>query len=164
MRKLLYAVLAGLVLVTGFGCAGKQSDFEDEKDEEKLTMPHAVQEGEFLYLALNDDRLANINTEPPQEMEIGIDQMGYVRTAVFTEEDGLKEALALFQEIRIGSPDAPDYTDNYNYIRLQWKDGSESVIHIDLNVLVLPADEKYRTCELVNLEPLFALAYSRFEE
>ncbi len=134
------------------------------KTTEERPLMHVPEQGEYLYQAMSDEKLANIRKEPPKEMEIGIDQMGYLRTAVFTAEDGLEEAVNLFTEIKIGSPDAPDVTDNYNYILFTWKDGSKSIIHIDLNVLTCEINGRYRTYDLENLGPLFALAYDRFEE
>ena len=127
-------------------------------------LAHVPEEGEYLYQAMSDARLANMKNEPPKKMEIGIDQMGYLRTAVFTEKDDLEEAVNLFMAIQIGSPDAPDVTDNYNYIHFTWNDGSESMIHIDLDVLACEINGRYRTYGLEHLEPLFALAYDRFEE
>ena len=134
------------------------------KTLEEKPLVHVPEEGEYLYLAMSDEKLANILNEAPKEMEIGIDQMGYLRTAVFTEGDGLEEAVDLFTRIKIGSPDAPDYTDNYNYIRCVWEDGSASLIHIDLDVLSCSINGKYRTYELEELGPLFAMAYERFED
>ncbi|MBR0353347.1 MAG: hypothetical protein IJH53_09125 [Oscillospiraceae bacterium] len=105
---------------------------QTETELPPATLP---QPGEPLYLALGDANLANIRESPPVELAFHVDQGGYGRTATFEKGAELDKAVALLCAIRIGEETNEWVTDNYNWIRLTWEDGSETYISLNLRNL-----------------------------
>ena len=103
--------------------------------ETELPPVQLPEKGDFLYLALNDEKLANIKNEPPVKLLFHVDQGGYGRTATFESEDELAKAVDLFCDIRIGEETGQMVTDNYNWFSFVWADGSESYVSINLDSL-----------------------------
>lgn len=103
--------------------------------ETELPPARLPRTGEFLYQALGNEKLANIQAEPPVELSFHVDQGGYGRTATFKEGEALDRALELFRAIRIGEETNEWVSDNYNWIWLTWEDGSQLYISLNLSNL-----------------------------
>lgn len=105
------------------------------KTETDLPAEHVPKKGEYLYQALGDEKLSKIKEEPPVELGFHIDEGGYGRTATFKEGADLDKAVELFCKIQIGEESGEWVTDNYNWISFTWKDGTYTVIRLNLHNL-----------------------------
>ena len=103
--------------------------------ESELHAVKAPQAGDHLYQVLGDEKLANIEAEPPVELSFHVDQGGYGRTATFGKGEQLDRAVALLCDIRIAGEVDEWVTDNYNWISLTWEDGSSTFISLNRNNL-----------------------------
>ena len=121
------------------------------KTEKELPPAHVPRKGEYLYQALDDEKLANIKEEPPVELSFHVDQGGFGRTAVFKEGEELDRAVELLCAIKIGEESGEWVTDNYNGISLTWKDGSYTGISLNLTNLEYWVHTTPHTYELDNL-------------
>lgn len=134
------------------------------KTETELPPAHVPQTGEHLYLALGDEKLANIKEEPPVELSFHVDQGGYGRTATFKEGDSLNRAVELLCAIQIGEESGEWVTDNYNGIWLTWKDGSHTGISLNLSNLEYSVHSNIHTYELDNLDAFWSYCVGYLEE
>ena len=134
------------------------------KTETELPPAHVPEAGEYLYQALEDDKLANIREEPPVELQFHVDQGGYGRTATFKEGSTLDRAVDLFCAIQIGAESGEWVTDNYNWIGLTWKDGSHSGVSLNLNNLEYSVHSSLHTYELENLGAFWSYCAEYLEE
>ncbi len=130
------------------------------KTEAELPPVHLPCPGEFLYQALNDEKIAKIPEDPPVSITCHTDRGGAGHDAVYTEESGLKEALRAFCAIRIHGRTNVWVTDNYNWISLQWKDGTKR--HIQLNMYNLEIHVQHREFiyQLDGIQNLFMMSGS----
>ena len=126
--------------------------------ETELPPAHIPQEGEYLYQALGDEKLANIREEPPVELSFHVDQGGYGRTATFKTGEALGEAVERFCDIKIGAESGEWVTDNYNWITLTWADGSYTGISLNLSNLEYFVHSTIHTYELENLDEFWSFA------
>ena len=120
--------------------------------------------GEPLYLALGDGKLAQIRENPPVELAFHVDQGGYGRTATFEKGAELDRAVELLCAIRIGAETNEWVTDNYNWIRLSWEDGSETYISLNLRSLEYNIHSSLHMFELEHLNEFWAYAEEYLEE
>ena len=141
----------------------KGSEKYRELHEEKPPV-HIPQAGEYLYQALNDEKLANIKEEPPVELSFHVDLGGYGRTAVFKEKSALDQAVSLLCGIKIGEESGEWVTDNYNWIRLTWEDGTGTFISLNLNNLEYFTESVPRTWRLEDLDKFWSYASGYLEE
>ena len=132
--------------------------------ESELPPGHIPQKGERLYEALDDEKLANIMDEPPVELAFHIDQGGYGRTAVFKDGESLDKAVSLFCKIQIGEESGEWVSDNYNWIGLTWKDGSNTYISLNLRNLEYNIHSSQHTYHLDNLDEFWSYASDYLEE
>ena len=105
------------------------------KTETELPPVKLPETGEPLYLALGDERLADIKAAPPVALAFHIDQGGYGRTAVFGPGPQLDQAVGLLCDIRVAGEVKELVSDNYNSIALTWEDGSVTIIPLNLRNL-----------------------------
>ena len=134
------------------------------KTETELPPAHVPQRGEYLFQALGDEKLANIQEEPPVELSFHVDQGGYGRTATFKEGDTLDQAVELFCAIRIGEESGEWVTDNYNWISLTWEDGSYTDISLNLSNLEYGIHSTLHTYELENLDAFWSYCAEYLED
>ncbi|MBQ9662094.1 MAG: hypothetical protein IJV40_02940 [Oscillospiraceae bacterium] len=134
------------------------------KTESQLPPVKIPQPGEALYLALGDEKLAGIRENPPVELSFHIDQGGYGRTATFGEGPLLDEAVELFCGIKIGEETGEWVTDNYNWIRLTWEDGTASFISINLYNLEHYLHSESHIFTLENLSDFWSFAAAYLKE
>ena len=139
-------------------------DIGSVKTESELPPGSIPQKGELLYEALGDEKLANIMNEPPVELAFHIDQSGYGRTAVFKGGETLDKAVSLFCKIRIGEESGEWATDNYNWISLTWKDGSDTFVSLNLRNLEYNIHSTPHTYHLDNLDEFWSYASGYLEE
>ena len=132
--------------------------------ETQLPPATLPQSGEYLFKALGDEKLAAITENPPAELSFHIDQGGYGRTAVFGKGEQLDQAVRLLCNIRIGEKTDEWVTDNYNWIRLVWEDGSETIISLNLRNLEFSAHSSIHTYRLENLNEFWTYASAYLEE
>ena len=134
------------------------------KTEDELPPVHVPQKGEFLYLALGDEKLEKIKEEPPAELSFHVDQGGYGRTAVFGGGETLDKAVGLLCGIQIGEESGEWVTDNYNWIDLTWKDGSHTGISLNLRNLEHSIHSTIHTYELEHLDEFWSYAAAYLTE
>lgn len=132
--------------------------------ESELPPAHIPQEGEYLYQALGDEKLANIREKPPVEVAFHIDQGGYGRTATFDKGGSLDKAIELLCDIRIGKETEEWVTDNYNWISLTWEDGSETCISLNLRNLEYSIHSTPHVFELEHLDTFWSYASDYLSE
>ena len=128
------------------------------KTEEELPPAHVPQKGEFLYMALGDEKLERIKEEPPTELSFHVDQGGYGQTATFNEGETLDRAVELLCGIQIGEESGEWVTDNYNGIYLTWEDGSHTGISLNLSNLEYSIHSSIHTYELEHLDEFWSYA------
>lgn len=126
--------------------------------ETELPPATIPQPGEPLYQVLGDGNLANIRENPPVELAFHVDQGGYGRTATFEKGAELDRAVELFCAIRIGAETDEWVTDNYNWIRLNWEDGSETYISLNLRSLEYNIHSSSHMFALEHLNEFWAYA------
>ncbi len=132
--------------------------------ETELPPAKLPQQGEYLYRALGDENLANIQSNPPVELQFHVDMGGYGRTATFGPGAPLDRAVELLCNIKIGIRTDEWVTDNYNWIKLVWKDGSNTFISLNLRNLEYSAHSVSHTYELENLGGFWSYAADYLEE
>ncbi len=111
--------------------------------------------GDYLYQAMHDERIANIGVCPPAVIRRIRDRSGAQTITVFTEGNGLSEAVKLFMQIRVAGPEGLWKTDGYNRIFFGWKDGSESWISLNHYDLEYHMDGKRYLFVLKDLRPFW---------
>lgn len=126
--------------------------------ETELPPEQIPQAGDYLYQILGDEKLANIKEVPPTELQFHIDQGGYGRTATFTKGKELDKAVELLCDIRVAGETDEMVTDNYNWIRLLWEDGSESYISLNLRNLEHFIHSSPHVYQLENLDVFWSYA------
>ena len=126
--------------------------------ETELPPARLPQPGEYLYQALGNEKLAAIREHPPASISLHVDQGGYGRTATFGEGELLDEALELFCAIKIGEETDSWVTDNYNWIRLTWEDGTETYISLNLYSLEYFAHSSPHMYTLEGLDAFWSFA------
>jgi hypothetical protein len=154
-RRIAAVILACLLVIPFCACGGKEK--EKPENDPKPVEQTTPEKGEYLYKAMGNDLLAGIDENKPVRLTVGIDHMGDVREAVFEGED-LDKALEYFKQIQIGDETDESVTDNYNYIILEWDDGSQYAISLNLYNLEMSIDGQPRLFELESLGPLMSLA------
>ena len=132
--------------------------------EAQLPPAKLPQKGEFLYKALGDEKLAGIQADPPAELSFHVDHGGYGRTAVFRKGDLLDKAVGLLCGIRIGEQVDEWVTDNDNWIRLVWEDGSETFISLNMRHLEYSVHSSPHTFSLEDLDGFWSFASGYLEE
>ena len=133
-------------------------------DNQRKTAEMMMQEGEFLYEALDSESLNALPEKKPSKIVVNIDQMGYERQAVFTQGRGLDEALQAFLKIKVGADDAPMVTDNYNWIAFFWGDEDTAMIRFNLYTLDYPIYGRYHSFYLEDDGDFWNLAYRNLSE
>lgn len=128
----------------------------DVKTEAELPPAHVPKPGEYLYLALGDEKLANIKEEPPVELTLHVDHGGFGRYAVFREGDALQQAVDLLCGIQVGKETDEWVTDNYNGIWLTWEDGSQTCISLNLYNLECSIHSKIHLYDLNHLDAFWS--------
>ena len=126
-----------------------------ESELPPVTLPKA---GDYLYRAVGDENLANISEEHPVELLLHIDQGGYGRTALFKEGEKLDKAIELLCGIKIAEEAEGWVTDNYNWIRLVWEDGSDTYISLNMYNLEYPVHSNFHVYTLENLDAFWSYA------
>ena len=134
------------------------------KTEAELPPAHVPRKGEYLYQAVDDEKLANIREEKPAELSFHVDQGGYGRTAAFEAGEALDRAVELFCDIRIGEESGEWVTDNYNWIGFTWEDGTHSGVSLNLNNLEYSIHSTLHTYKLENLGAFWDYCAEYLEE
>lgn len=137
------------------------SSIQTETDLPPAKLP---QPGDYLYQVLGDENLADIQSNPPVELQFHVDMGGYGRTATFDQGEPLDKAVELFCKIKIGARTDEWVTDNYNWIRLVWRDGSDTYISLNLRNLEYSIHSVPHTYELENLGGFWSYAADYLEE
>ena len=115
-------------------------------------------------LFLGDANLADIRENPPVELAFHVDQGGYGRTATFEKGAELDRAVELLCAIKIGAETGEWVTDNYNWIRLTWEDGTETYISLNLHSLEYVAHSSPHMYALEHLDAFWSFAAGYLEE
>ena len=137
---------------------------KNNKTTEEAHPIHLPQEGEYLYQAMASEHLNALPEEEPVRITVHIDQMGYGREAAFEEKSGLEEVIEAFLKIKVGPDNAPMVTDNYNWIRFEWEDGSDTMIRLNLYALEYYTDGRYHSYYLAYDKDFWELVYPNLQE
>lgn len=89
------------------------------------------EQGDYLYLSMNDPSLETIAEYPPEIIRVWLDVSGSRREADITYPLMIQRAVQDFMKIRVGEEINEIITDNYNGFSLIFADGHEAVF--DLN-------------------------------
>ena len=127
------------------------------KTEEELPPVRLPHPGEFLFQALNDEMIAKIQENPPVSITCHIDRGGVGHDAVYTKENGLKEALRAFCAVKIRGRTDVWVTDNYNYISLEFPDGTRKQIQLNMYNLELQIHNREFLYQLDGIQNLFMM-------
>ena len=125
---------------------------ESYKTVEDLPPLHLPVPGEPLYRSLNNENLASIDTEPPVEIILWIDEMGDRRTAEITDKETIRELTELFTAITIGEEPGEAVTDNYNGVTFVFADGSTATVNLLLKSLEVEIYDTYYVYSLENFD------------
>ena len=134
------------------------------KTTEEMPPIHVPGEGEYLYAAVNSDRMHAMAEDRPVRITVHVDQGGYGREAVFDSEPLLGQAVDAFLRIRIGADDAPMVTDNYNWFLFEWEDGEWYMIRLNLDAFEYNIYGRYHSYYLTDSGPFWSLAYANLRE
>ena len=140
--------------------AGAEVKILGSKSEAELPPVRLPHPGEFLYQALGDEKIANIPEDPPVSITCHTDRGGVGHDASYTEENGLKEAMRAFCAIRIRGKTDVWVTDNYNWISLEWKDGTKKMIRLNMYNLELHVHNREFIYQLDGIQNLFMMSAS----
>ena len=146
---------------TQYNLEGKKAykatvEVTEVKTAEELPPKHLPEVGKPLYQAMNNDSLSRIRDEFPVRITTHIDKGGAGTTAVF-EGDMLPEAVDAFCKIRIDEEVLYDYTDNYNWIEVEFQDGTSYGISINLDLLEASVYGNVHHYKLTGLSEIWAL-------
>ena len=130
------------------------------KTTEEIPVIHVPEEGEYLYEALACENLNSLPELPPQRITVNVDRMGFEQRAVFEAGNGLEEAVEAFLKIRVGEAGAPMVTDNYNWFRFEWEDGTSYMIRLNLYYLEYRTNTYTYSFYLEDSEDFWKLAYA----
>ncbi len=128
--------------------------------EEEPVM-HLPEPGDTLAMAYADERLNNLSTQTVKHAEVGIDQMGVDRIADFDTEKEIEEFIEAFNKITIGEEGDEFVTDNYNWIAIEFKDGSVFRMSMNLYNLEIYKNQQEHIYTLNNLKDLWTMAEER---
>ena len=131
------------------------AEIVEVKDSTEMPPLHVPEKGEYLYQALNNEHINNLDKELPVIIEGVIDHMGAQEIAEVLDEETIKELVDEFKLIKIGNETNTFVTDNYNGIRFTFADGSEYYISLNLTTLEIRIYGKEHLYELDNFGPFW---------
>ncbi len=115
---------------------------------EEVPPVHLPQEGEYLYEALNNEHVNNIDKEMPVKVDMLIDHGGMSETAAITDPEAIAGIVEAFMKIKIGRETDEFATDNYNGFSFTFSDGETAFISLNLMNLEVSAYGNYHLYEL----------------
>ncbi len=127
------------------------------KDVSQIAVVHVPQFGEYLYEALNNENLNNLNNELPAGIKIIIDHMGARAIADVTDEETLTILTDAFCKVKIGNDGGMWVTDNYNGLEFTFKDGSTYYLSLNLVNLEYSINGVQHIYELINFEEFWMM-------
>ena len=104
----------------------------ETKDETEMPPKHVPQQGEYLYQALNNEYINNMGTNRPVKITVIIDHGGDRSYAVYENSPELDDMIINFMKIRIGEESFTFVTYNYNSVVLEFSDGTEASVSLNL--------------------------------
>ncbi|MBO4360289.1 MAG: hypothetical protein J5822_05370 [Eubacteriaceae bacterium] len=107
----------------------------ETKDEIELPPKHVPQQGEYLYQAVNNEYINNMGVNRPVKLTVIIDHGGDRSYAVYDSSPELDEMIIRFMKIKIGEESYTFVTDNYNSVVLEFADGTEASVSLNLTDL-----------------------------
>ena len=126
-------------------------EITEVKNVEEMPPKHLPKAGEYVYKALNSERLDNIKTILPIKIMYIEDQSGFRTYYTVEDPEKIEEAVALFTSIKISKETEEVYTDCYNGIVFTWSDENESYVSINRNNLEVSVYNQYHYYELEGL-------------
>ena len=133
--------------------AGYSVTITEIKDSNEMPPVHLPVEGEPLYQAMNNEHLNNIKEDKPVLITLNIDHGGDLTSYEVDDAEKIDELVNLFAAISIKKETNEYVTDNYNSIVMQFADGTEAYISLNLNNLETSAYNQPHIYELNNLAP-----------
>lgn len=141
---------------------GFQNRFEDDvkqvyleitevKNIEELPPKHLPQTGEYLYEALNSEKINSIKEVLPVKITYIQDQSGFRTYYTVEDPESIEKAVALFTSIKIKDETNEVYTDNYNGIHFVWPDETESYVSINMRNLEVSVYNQYHYYKMEGL-------------
>ena len=103
--------------------------------EEERPPIHVPKAGEYLYQALSDPHIQEIEQNPPTSIKLWIDRGGAMNEAEITDSAEIDRLVEAFRRIRIHGETEEFVTDNYNGIAMTFADGESCFISLNLTNL-----------------------------
>ena len=111
---------------------------DESSDQTKATL-ELPQIGVSFWDYLCGDAHAN---DTPVCIVVGIDQSGYIREATYESPEDIEYAIKQLKKVIISKEVDEDYTDNYNYLAIDWSDGGYTSVSLNLTNLEVFKDSK----------------------
>ena len=102
---------------------------------EEMPPIHVPQPGEFLYQALDNEHIRNIDTEMPVMFRLWIDHGGDRSEAEITDPETIGTLVDAFMKIRIREETDESVTDNYNGFSMTFADGELCTVNLEMYAL-----------------------------
>ena len=104
----------------------------EASNTEEFPLVHVPQPGEYLYQVIVNEKMNNIKNELPVNIHVHIDHMGAADVADVNDIETIQRLVDLFTDIKIYEETNKFVTDNYNWVKFTFADGSESGISLNL--------------------------------
>ena len=142
------------LLAISCGCGKKESLPESVSSNTSLS---EVKDGEYLYLSLGADNMKNIVDVNPTEIYINIDRSGSEFTADIKDSARIEEIVNALCKTKIKCATGTDYTDNYNWVKFFFEDGTSYTLNLNLNLLEVTVNGSLMHYELDDFESFYNL-------
>ena len=151
MIKILYIC----ILMLG-GCKAMNYTYEDKtkiskiNNIEEFPLVHVPEPGEYLYQSIDNEHMKNIKKDLPTNIHIHIDHMGDADVADVNDIETIEQLVELFTNIKILQETNEFVTDNYNWVRFEFEDGSEYILNLNLHTYEIHLPSGYKGYSLEN--------------
>jgi len=160
--KILALILVAAMILCLAACGNNNTTkTETNQAAEKVI---EIKKGEYLYKTLGDENLENIQKNLPSKVTFYMDQIGYAKTAEFTNQADIKKIVEMFVKIKVGGETDEFEADQYNNITFEFADGSTSKIPLCCKNFEFSTDNDYRMYTLENFDELWAFMESSVKD
>ncbi|MCI7814033.1 MAG: hypothetical protein SO016_01600 [Lachnospiraceae bacterium] len=153
MKKTGYTVLVLCLVLAGVFFVNHMTGNKKSVDDGSL------QKGDFLYEALENEKLAGIGEKLPCEIHVVRDDNGLQECADLTDPEDVKAAAEAFMQIRVGEETDVYVTDRYHSISFIFEAGEKIVIPLNDTNLEWIKNDKCKLYELEGIYDFWETAY-----
>ena len=108
--------------------------------------------GLYLYQTAENDKMFRLQSEPPVEIKVIIDNGGCQQIKSWTSTEEIKRAVKLFLKIRVGEETDLYVTDQYHSISFLFSDGEKVVFRLNGRCLEYKKNGKTELYQLDNIK------------